>query len=354
MQINTISYKRCCPATNAASTGVASPPVQNLAKGDTFVFSGFRVDQKSTTPQVKQADFSAQDAVAAASKLLEQTTPASTPHVDIKDVQAELRTELAGVDVEFLHTDAFGPLNGRLATNAELAVMIESLKEESGIPYGYIKDGCYARAHLMDESFRQHGINYSKMFCRGDLSAKNEHMHARWWYHVAPLVFVDDGEGNPEAKIIDPGFSDQPMDPSAWVKAMNQGPGVEIDLVDPEQYYPRRFNKPDSFSESLGPAVRRMQSYAERLHNHRESKGQDLGDFVKPTWDKPGCGGDFVIDGETKTMFPEGVNTSKTRIYFGTSTDLNGSLVQLEPSFDEVEVSAAWENRPSDFKPFQR
>jgi Glutaminase len=331
-------------------------PAASPNQGDHFRPSGERATisaDYSDRGITATGRFSAKDAVAAASQLLEKTAPPAVPQVDIKDVQASLTKALPDVQVDFLHTDAFGPLNGRLATAAELAVMIESLQDESKIPFGYIKDGCYARAHLMDESFRQHGINYAKMFVRGDLSAKNSHMEARWWYHVAPLVFMDDGEGNPQAKIIDPGFSDHPMDPNAWVKAMNQGPSIEVDLVDPEQYYPRRFNKPDSFSESLPPAVSRMQDYAQKLHAIRESAGQDLGDFVKPSWDTPGCGGDFVVDGETKTMFPDGVKSSPTRIYFGrTETNSNGTLVEIESPQVEMEVSAAWENRPSDFNPY--
>lgn len=256
--------------------------------------------------------------------------------------------ELPGVDVRYLHTDAFGELNGRLATNQELTAMIESFRDESNIPFGYIKDGCYARAHLMDESFRQHGINFAKMFVRGDLAAKNQHMEARWWYHVAPLVFVDDGQGNPEAKIIDPGFSDKPMDPSEWVKAMNQGPSIKVDLVDPEQYYPRRMGKPDSFKESLPPAVTRMQSYARRLYDHRVGAGEQLGEFEKPSWHEPGCGGDFVVDGERQTVFPEGVDTTGGR-YTGMSTG-NGPLIDL--GTPDSEVSAAWDSRPSDFDPY--
>lgn len=297
------------------------------------------------------AGFSAEHAVAAATQLLNFDPPKGPPSVDIKNVQAQLTKELPDVKVDYLHTDKFGALNGRLATAEELGLMIESLKEESKIPFGYITDGCYARAHLMDESFRQHGINYAKMFVRGDLAAKNDHMEARWWYHVAPLVFMDDGQGNPVAKIIDPGFSDKPLDPDDWVKAMNQGPSIQVDLVDPEQYYPRRSDKPDTFSESLPPAVSRMQSYAKKLHNHRKSEGQQVGDFVKPSWEEAGSGGDFVIGGERKTLFPEGVKTAPTRVYYGVNAK-NGILLEVEAVQEDAEVSAAWENRPTDFNPY--
>ena len=228
--------------------------------------------------------------------------------------------------------------------------MIESFRDESNIPFGYITDGCYARAHMMDESFRQHGINHAKMFVRGDLAARNEHMDARWWYHVAPLVFVDDGQGNPEAKIIDPGFSSKPMDPSEWVKAMNQGPTIKVDLVDAEQYYPRRMSKPDTFAESLPPAVNRMQNYSKRLHDHRTSNGEKLPEYVKPTWHEPGCGGDFIVDGQCKTVFPEGVNAEPGQTYVGLGAG-NGPLIELEPT-PEVEISAAWDSRPADHDPY--
>lgn len=277
----------------------------------------------------------------------------TAPTVDIEAVQSDLAEQLSHLRVEFLHTDSFDNINGRLATEAELTSMIESFKDESGIPFGYIKDGCYARAHLMDESFRQHDINFAKMFVRGDLSAENEHMEARWWYHVAPLTFVDDGEGNPDPRIIDPGFSDKPLTLKQWVEAMNQGPSIQVDLVDPEQYYPRRYNKPDTFSESLPPAVSRMQSYAKKFHRIRESAGQDVGDFVTPTWDEPGSGGDFLVDGERKTVFPQGVKSTETEVYFSREGDDRPTVLIFQPLMPEPEISAAWENRPDDFDPYR-
>lgn len=348
--MNITTLNRCSPGVGRANL---SPP--QTAPVTDIIGDSFQPSQAATTPiptpVAADSGATAQQAVAAATRLVESAPLQGRPQVDIKDVQSELTSELPEVKVQYLHTDEFGKLNGRLATNQELTAMIESFKDESRIPFGYITDGCYARAHLMDESFRQHGINFAKMFVRGDLAAANEHMEARWWYHVAPLVFVDDGQGNPEAKIIDPGFSKTPMDPSEWVKAMNQGPSIKVDLVDPEQYYPRRMGKPDSFGESLDPAVKRMQSYAKRLHDHRSASGEQLGEFEKPTWHTKGCGGDFVVDGERKTVFPEGVNTDSYRVYTGLGTNSNGILLELEEPMD-MEVSASWDSRPSDFDPY--
>ncbi len=278
---------------------------------------------------------------------------AGAPNADIQAVKDQLSANLPGVGVNFANIDAFGELNGRLTSVAELKEMMAALYDESNIPYGYITDGCYARAHMMDDSLRQHGINNAKMFCKGDLEAKNDLMTARWWYHVAPLVFVDGGDGQPVPKIVDPGFSREPMDPEQWVKAMNQGPNVEIDLVSAEQYYPRRGRADKDFATSLGPSVNTAQEYSRELHDIKKRKGLPVGEYVKPTWDKPGSGGDYVVDGKTEFIFPEGIQ-AKPRRGFELHTSPTGALV-FEPEQEaKAPVSAMWNNRPADaFDPYK-
>lgn len=278
---------------------------------------------------------------------------AEVPTVDIKTVEDQLTANLPGVGVDFAHIDAFGKLNGRLTSVAELKEMMAALYDESNIPYGYITDGCYARAHMMDESLRQHGINNAKMFCKGDLEAKNDIMTARWWYHVAPLVFVDGGDGKPVPKIVDPGFSREPLDPEQWVKAMNQGPNVEIDLVSAEQYYPRRGRADSDFASSLGPSVNIAQEYSQELHGIKKRKGIPVGEYVKPTWDTPGSGGDYEAEGKIEFIFPEGIK-AKPRRGFELHTSPTGALV-FEPEQEaKAPVSAMWSNRPADaFDPYK-
>lgn len=271
---------------------------------------------------------------------------AQTPKVDIKNVQDQLTKNLPDVDVRFGSIDTFGDLNGRLASMQELEQMMGALYEQSKIPYEYIKDGCYARAHLMDEMFRQHDINNAKMFVKGDLEAKNDIMDARWWYHVAPLVFVDDGSGNPVPKVIDPGFVRHPMDPEEWVKAMNKGPKVEVDLVKAEQYYPREGSPDRNFAASLGPSVSTAQNYSHRLWGIKKAKGLPVSpSWEKPTWNTPGSGGSYSVNGKVETVFPEGVDTSRRESYatFGAGS----SLLAMEHAPNREPVSAMWENRPS-------
>ncbi len=352
--MNSVSLTRFWPTTQNPAPARSSEVHAESRRDDTVILTNPFETFSPTRTDLRP--FSAAEAVSAATQLLQRPTeqPKAGGSVEIKAVQEQLTRALPDVEVDFLNIDSFGKLNGRLATVEELTAMVDSFTDESGIPFGYIKDGCYARAHLMDESFRQHGINFAKMFVRGDLGAKNEHMTAHWWYHVAPLVFVDDGNGNPAAKIIDPGFSKRPMDPEEWVKAMNRGPSIEVDLVAPEQYYPREFNKPETFSESLPPAVGRMQSYARKLYDIRKSTGQEVGEFVKPSWDTPDSGGDFETGGITKTVFPEGVKSTVERVLVNSSTGNLSTLTELEPPASEFDVSAAWENRPTGFDPYKK
>ena len=292
-----------------------------------------------------QAQASAAPTAAAQTVATPPSVAAQTATVDIKDTQDQLTKNLPGVEVNFANIDAFGKLNGRLATMGELKEMMSSLYDESNIPYGYITDGCYARAHMMDESFRQHGINNAKMFCKGDLEAKNDLMTARWWYHVAPLVYIDGGDGKPVPKIIDPGFSREPMDPEQWVAAMNKGPSVEIDLVSAEQYYPRDGRPDDNFAESLAPSVRTAQNYGQRLHGIKKAKGLPVDPWERPRWDKPNTNGDFVVGGETKYLWPEGIQTSEEPA-FRIQTGINGTI-SLEPIPEKTKVSARWDMRPA-------
>ena len=331
-------------ATSLLARPKLSRPTPGQESTPSAPVDGYQPSQAPAGLPTPQAAISAAEVI---------VTNQQQPTVDIKTVQDQLTNNLPGVEVKFAHIDTFGKLNGRLATMGELTEMMASLYDESNIPYGYITDGCYARAHMMDESFRQHGINNAKMFCKGDLEAKNDLMTARWWYHVAPLVFVDDGNGKPIPKIIDPGFSREPMDPEQWVLAMNKGPSVEVDLVDAPQYYPRDSEPDEDFAASLGPSIKTAQSYSLRLHGIKKAKSIPVPPYTKPQWDKPNTNGDFVVGGETKYLWPEGIQAKSEPEYF-LNTSIHGTLT-LEPMPEKDKVSARWDKRPAGaFDPYAK
>jgi Glutaminase len=103
------------------------------------------------------------------------------------------------------------------------------------IPFQYVRDGCYARAHKMRQIITdQYGYCCEKVFSfaipypnRLALkAAKWGGCCVTWWYHVAPLVRVRIKikllSFNFEfvlAMVIDPGMFDKPVLLSTWLSA---------------------------------------------------------------------------------------------------------------------------------------
>ncbi|NTU52421.1 MAG: hypothetical protein HGA97_01705 [Chlorobiaceae bacterium] len=99
------------------------------------------------------------------------------------------------------------------------------------IPFQYVIDGCYARAHQM----RRIITTKYKYCCEKVFSFANNDLDTlavqackwggccvRWWYHVAPLVRVKVKIGTCSlrlAMVIDPGMFDRPVLLGDWLAA---------------------------------------------------------------------------------------------------------------------------------------
>lgn len=99
------------------------------------------------------------------------------------------------------------------------------------IPFQYVRDGCYARAHKM----RWVITTKFKYCCEKVFSFANKDNDTlavqatkwggccvRWWYHVAPLIRVKVTIGKFNftlAMVIDPGMFDRPVTLSTWLSA---------------------------------------------------------------------------------------------------------------------------------------
>lgn len=99
------------------------------------------------------------------------------------------------------------------------------------IPFQYVIDGCYARAHKM----RWIITTKYKFCCEKVFSFANKGNDrlavkatkwggccVTWWYHVAPLIRVRVNIGRHShdiAMVIDPGMFDQPVPLSQWLAA---------------------------------------------------------------------------------------------------------------------------------------
>ena len=102
------------------------------------------------------------------------------------------------------------------------------------IPFQYVRDGCYARAHQMRRIITtRYGYCCEKVFSFANqgndtLAVKADKWGGccvTWWYHVAPLIRVRlklrgcRGAKLVLAMVIDPGMFDKPVLLSTWLAA---------------------------------------------------------------------------------------------------------------------------------------
>ena len=119
------------------------------------------------------------------------------------------------------------------------------------IPFQYVRDGCYARAHKMrwiitrkyhyccDKVFSFAINNFDRLAVRAD---KWGGCCVTWWYHVAPLVRVRIGRLGVLAMVIDPGMFNKPVLLSSWLaaqenKACNPNAHVSKYTIQPGSAY---------------------------------------------------------------------------------------------------------------------
>jgi Glutaminase len=96
------------------------------------------------------------------------------------------------------------------------------------IPFQFVADGCYARAHKMRQLIESYfGYQSYKVFnyaCNGSgtLSVKatlwGNNCCVKWWYHVTSYVYVQSGTSS-VAYAIDPAMFNGPVSISSWVSA---------------------------------------------------------------------------------------------------------------------------------------
>lgn len=99
------------------------------------------------------------------------------------------------------------------------------------IPFQYVDDGCYARAHKMRWIIEKHfGYCSEKVFSFATVESHKLNVKANkwggccveWWYHVTPLIRVKSTRGMRTitlAYVIDPGMFDKPVLLSTWLAA---------------------------------------------------------------------------------------------------------------------------------------
>jgi len=96
------------------------------------------------------------------------------------------------------------------------------------IPFQYVRDGCYARAHKMRWIITtKYRYCCDKVFSFAVFGNDRLAVQANkwggccvtWWYHVAPLVRVRLGRFGVLLMVIDPGMFDKPVLLTSWLAA---------------------------------------------------------------------------------------------------------------------------------------
>jgi hypothetical protein len=128
------------------------------------------------------------------------------------------------------------------------------------IPFQYVWDGCYARAHKMRKIIEERfGYCCEKVFSFAnqnddDLAVRADKWGGcciTWWYHVAPLIRVRIKIGRIRfvlALVIDPSMFDKPVLLSTWLMAQENAAcaanaNVSMYSIQPgSAYWPTNYN----------------------------------------------------------------------------------------------------------------
>ncbi|MBN9416073.1 hypothetical protein ABS71_16685 [bacterium SCN 62-11] len=248
-------------------------------------------DEVAATPgesftRQPHADFDTNKAKLLAASRLPQAVkanysePISDQDVDQSGWQARLIDNLGPQFARMQYTHDCSKLQGMIPTQSQLQAEFDKLGSREDIPFEYIVDGCYARAHLMSEEMTKDGINNAKIFCmvedpygKGKLTAENKYMKAKWWYHVAPVVFaVDEKSKQVEPFVMDPSMAKTPLKPEQWIHAMwDENTKIKVDLVHDLQYGPLESDGPNAtFQESIPSAHETCEEYSKELAQIKE------------------------------------------------------------------------------------
>jgi hypothetical protein len=189
--------------------------------------------------------------------------------VDVGPFEKKLAGEL-GPKAKIQNEWDIEALQGEVPTVSQLNNMFKKVSDDKSVPWEYLVDGCYARAHVTAEKLLNEGMNCAKLYViTGDptpddegypfpgwrLRAENKFTEGQWWYHVAALIFAkDDRTGEVDGYVIDRAVNrERPLKADEWIKAVWPGDfpikfdTTYADIYDPpdQAYYP----EPQDFSK---------------------------------------------------------------------------------------------------------
>lgn len=118
----------------------------------------------------------------------------------------------------YKESQEFVPRSSGVISWKKAGELFEKAKKMKELTWRYTADGCYARAELMVNMMEEEGVIADKAWTSGYLKSKSS-PHP-WSYHVAPVVYVNNGRGHVQKMIIDPAVANGPVEPDEWLRLM--------------------------------------------------------------------------------------------------------------------------------------
>ncbi len=166
----------------------------------------------------------------------------------------------------------------------DAASLFQSFAKDSDIPFKYPFDGCYARATVMAQTAEKQKIIMGKIFVEGTLIAKTnlpEYSIVNWGWHVAPVSYVKEENGEVELQVFDPGLFEGPVSVATWKnKMLDKYPDrPELKAEIKNEYYGSRFQY---FTRHKIPEI----THSEKFPSYREGfkSDWDIKDFEEKDW----------------------------------------------------------------------
>lgn len=114
-------------------------------------------------------------------------------------------------------------------TLSDLKQTWDLLSSDSSLRYDYLRDGCFARSHVVASQLAAQGFEVHKIWVHGfslwSLKATKPEDFFGWRYHVAPVVRVAG-----TLWVLDPGLFSEPVAPHAWVLEVF-GPNQKVEVL---------------------------------------------------------------------------------------------------------------------------
>lgn len=130
-----------------------------------------------------------------------------------------------------LEKTAVGTIPLSIVTEAEAQKIFDDFAQDSKFAFENPKEGCWARAHIMDQELEKKGIRAGKVFIEGSLRYYSKNApngnYVDWAFHVAPIVAVQTPKGV-QMRVIDPSTSKKPLPVNEWTQNMSLNDKLKI------------------------------------------------------------------------------------------------------------------------------